>query len=136
VDQVPDELLEVLSRYHWPGNIRELQNFVERVLITSPGKVLTRRVGELRALLSSPQDTTSLTLADAERVHIQRVLKETNWKLGDQDEWCRCRLGLPRTTLIHRMRRLGITNLPRKPWKHNQHIAAIFSDRTTAQVLA
>lgn len=73
VDHVPDELLDLVSRYHWPGNIRELQNFVERALITSPGRVLTPRVSELRAMMSSPQGETPITLADAERVHIQRV---------------------------------------------------------------
>ena len=135
VDQVPDELLEVVSRYHWPGNIRELQNFVERALITSPGKVLTPRVSELRGLLSSPQGATPVTLADAERVHIQRVLEETNWKLGGQDG-AAARLGLPRTTLISRMQRLGIRNLPKKSWKQDRQISSILSEGTMARSLA
>jgi formate hydrogenlyase transcriptional activator len=135
VDHVPDELLDLVSRYHWPGNIRELQNFVERALITSPGRVLTPRVSELRAMMSSPQGETPITLADAERVHIQRVLEETNWKLGGQDG-AAARLGLPRTTLISRMQRLGIRNLPRKSWKQGRQISSISSEGTMARSLA
>jgi formate hydrogenlyase transcriptional activator len=135
VDHVPDELLDLLSRYHWPGNIRELQNFVERALITSTGRVLTPRVSELRAMMSSPQGETPITLADAERVHIQRVLEETNWKLGGQDG-AAARLGLPRTTLISRMQRLGMRNLPRKSWKQGRQISSILSEGTMARSLA
>ena len=135
VDHVPDELLDLLRQFHWPGNIRELQNFVERALITSPGRVLTPRVSELRAMMSSPQDETPITLADAERVHIQRVLEETNWKLGGQDG-AAVRLGLPRTTLISRMQRLGIKNLPRTSWKQGRQISSILSEGTMARSLA
>ena len=134
VDQVPDELLELLRRYHWPGNIRELQNFVERALITSPDRALTPRVSELRALLSSSRDETPVTLADAERAHIQRVLGETNWKLGGRNG-AAARLGVPRTTLISRMQRLGITRLP-KTFRRDRHVSAIFSDESMAHSAA
>jgi formate hydrogenlyase transcriptional activator len=134
VDQVPDELLGLLRRYHWPGNIRELQNFVERALVTSPGKALTPRVSELRALLSSSRDETPVTLADAERAHIQRVLGETNWKLGGRNG-AAARLGVPRTTLISRMQRLGITRLP-KTFRRDRHVSAIFSDESMAHSAA
>jgi transcriptional regulator with GAF, ATPase, and Fis domain len=108
VNYVPDELMEALCEYHWPGNIRELQNFIERSLITSLGKTLTPRAGELQMLLSGPRDESPVTLADAERAHIQRTLNETKWKLGGIGG-AAARLGLPRTTLISRMQKLGIS---------------------------
>ena len=127
VSHVPDELLEVLNRYHWPGNIRELRNFVERSLITSPGNTLTPRASELQAMTSSSQEDIPVTLADAERAHIQRVLDETNWKLSGRDG-AAARLGLPRTTLIFRMHKLRITRPSRKTVEPAYAPAEIFSD--------
>jgi formate hydrogenlyase transcriptional activator len=135
VTQVPEELLEALDQYHWPGNIRELQNFVERSLITSPGDILTPRPSEMRALLSTTQEGPPVTLADAERAHIQRVLEETNWKLSGRDG-AAVRLGLPRTTLISRMKKLGITKIPRKIG-HRDHVAGgIFSGESIEHAFA
>jgi formate hydrogenlyase transcriptional activator len=114
VDHVSADLLELLNQYHWPGNIRELQNFVERSLITSSGNSLTPRPGELQALLMSAQEQPPVTLADAERAHIQRALEEANWKLSGRDG-AAARLGLPRTTLISRMQKLRITRAPKLP---------------------
>lgn len=113
IDQVPGELLEQLLEYHWPGNVRELQNFVERAMITSPGNTLFPRPSQLQALFIGTQRPTPITLADAERAHIERILNDTNWTLSGQDG-AAARLGLPRTTLISRMQKLGITKPAKK----------------------
>jgi formate hydrogenlyase transcriptional activator len=108
VDHIPEDLLETLARQPWPGNVRELQNFVERALITSTGKTLSPRASELRALALEATLAGPVSLSEAERAHIERILKETNWTVSGRDG-AAARLGLPRTTLISRMQRLGIT---------------------------
>jgi len=110
VQHVPPEILEIMCQYYWPGNIRELKNFVERSLITSPGNALTPRPGELEALMSA-KNTAPNTLCDVERAHIVRILKDTNWKLSGMDG-AAARLGMPRTTLISRMHKLGLSRPP------------------------
>jgi formate hydrogenlyase transcriptional activator len=101
--------MEALTGYNWPGNIRELQNFVERAVILSKGRVLNAPLSELKQ--PKPHGGSRPTLKDVEREHILKVLRETQWVLGGQDG-AAARLGLPRTTLIYRMRRLEI---PREP---------------------
>jgi formate hydrogenlyase transcriptional activator len=108
IDRVPVDLLEQLMKHHWPGNIRELQNFVERAMITSPNSTLSPRAIELQNLLSAAHSSNPITLADAERAHIERILNESNWTLSGRSG-AAARLGLPRSTLISRMQRLGIT---------------------------
>jgi hydrogenase-4 transcriptional activator len=106
IDHIPDEVMEVLKHYRWPGNIRELQNFIERAVIMTTGRVLRPDMADLRTEVSvSP---TVRTLADAERAHIAATLRETRWVVGGRNG-AAARLGLPRTTLIAMMRRLGIT---------------------------
>src|SRR5580692_9820832 len=107
IDLIPDEVMEALKTHDWPGNIRELQNFIERALVFSPGSVLRLPLADLKRLTKQPSTGSSRTLADAEREFILGVLKETNGKIGGQSGAAR-RLGLPRTTLVYRMRRLGI----------------------------
>ena len=107
IDLIPDEVMEALKKHDWPGNIRELQNFIERALVFSPGSVLRLPLADLKRLTKQPSTVSSRTLADAEREFILGVLKETNGKIGGQSGAAR-RLGLPRTTLVYRMRRLGI----------------------------
>ncbi len=104
---IPAELLQTITEYHWPGNIRELQNFVERAVITSDADMLNPRPGEVEALITRRQQPDPLTLAEAERAHIERVLTATNWVISGRDG-AAARLGLPRTTLISRMQRLNI----------------------------
>src|SRR5579862_2472995 len=135
IDHIPGELLEALSQYHWPGNIRELQNFIERSLITSLGNTLTPRASELQALLSSTHDGIPVTLADAEKAHIQRVLNETNWKLSGRDG-AAVRLGLPRTTLISRMQRLGITRPQYRMAEPADRTSGIFPNTATTEFVA
>ncbi|QHN03634.1 AAA family ATPase [Granulicella sp. WH15] len=126
VSQIPCELLELLAEYHWPGNIRELQNFVERAIITSPGDVLTPREKELRLIAVAPQIRAVVTLADAERAHIHRTLDETNWTIGGSNG-AAARLGIPRTTLISRMEKLGFPKSPKRSEVEVKDVSNIFS---------
>ena len=106
VDLIPDEVMAVLKAHDWPGNIRELQNFIERAVLFSPGSALRLPLG-LKQTLKPSSDGASRTLADADREHILETLKQANWLIGGQDGAAN-RLGLPRTTLIYKMRKLGI----------------------------
>jgi formate hydrogenlyase transcriptional activator len=110
IDVVSPETMEALIRYEWPGNIRELQNFIERAVILSQTNSLSAPVSEL----TRPRENSSpapITLEDAEREHILQALRETQWVLGGLDGAAH-RLGMPRTTLIYKMRRLGIARQP------------------------
>jgi len=106
IDVVPDEVMAVLQAHDWPGNIRELQNFIERAVLFSPGPVL-RLPLDLKQTMKQNPELASGTLADADREHILETLKQTNWMIGGQAGAAN-RLGLPRTTLIYKMRKLGI----------------------------
>jgi formate hydrogenlyase transcriptional activator len=106
IDVVPDEVMAVLQAHDWPGNIRELQNFIERAMLFSPGSVL-RLPLDLKQSVKQSSESASRTLADADREHILETLKQTDWLIGGQDGAAN-RLGLPRTTLIYKMRKLGI----------------------------
>jgi formate hydrogenlyase transcriptional activator len=111
IEVVPQEVFKVLNDYDWPGNVRELQNFVQRAMITSTGTILTPRARELD-LMNLPRDCANpVTLEDAERAHIIRVLTETNWIVGGRGG-AAARLGLPRTSLISRMQKLGLSRSP------------------------
>ena len=108
IEHIPAEVMEEMIRYDWPGNIRELQNFMERALILSPGPTLTPQLAELRAPgADSAKATRPATLEQAEREHILEALRATDWTLGGT-QGAAARLGVPRTTLIYKMRRLGI----------------------------
>lgn len=109
IDTIPADAMEALTQYDWPGNIRELQNFIERAVILSPHSVLQPPIGELRSSASKTVSAASSrdTLAGAEREHILQVLRETDWVLGGT-AGAAAKLGIPRTTLIYKMRRLGI----------------------------
>ncbi len=111
IDLIPDEVMEVLKAHDWPGNIRELQNFIERAVILSPGSVLRPTLMELKQMTKQPSATASRTLAEAEREHILAVLQQTDWLIGGRDG-AAVRLGLPRTTLVYKMRKLGIQSRP------------------------
>ncbi|HEY3973103.1 MAG TPA: sigma 54-interacting transcriptional regulator [Candidatus Sulfotelmatobacter sp.] len=114
VDVIPAETMEALMRYEWPGNIRELQNFVERAVILSQAHVLCAPITELNRELSRLRGNPSsapVTLEEAEREHILQALHETQWVLGGSGG-AASRLGMPRTTLIYKMRRLGILRQP------------------------
>ncbi len=107
IDLIPDEVMEVLKAHDWPGNIRELQNSIERAVVLSPGPVLRPTLPELKHMTRQPSATASRTLAEAEREHILGVLKQTDGLIGGL-QGAAARLGLPRTTLVYKMRKLGI----------------------------
>jgi formate hydrogenlyase transcriptional activator len=104
IDCIPEDVMEALEIHDWPGNIRELQNFIERAVIMTSGAVLRPRLSELRMQAVSGEVRT---LADAERAHIVATLRETNGVVGGRSG-AAARLGMPRTTLIAMMQRLGL----------------------------
>jgi formate hydrogenlyase transcriptional activator len=106
IDLIPNEVMAVLQAHDWPGNIRELQNFIERAVLFSPGSVL-RVPLDLKQTVKQPSESAARTLADADREHILETLKQSDWMIGGQGG-AADRLGLPRTTLIYKMRKLGI----------------------------
>ena len=99
--------MEVVKAHDWPGNIRELQNFIERAVVLSTESVLRPTLTELKQMTKQPSAASSRTLAEAEREHILEILKQTDWLIGGRDG-AATRLGLPRTTLVYKMRKLGI----------------------------
>jgi formate hydrogenlyase transcriptional activator len=107
IETIPPEAMEALTRYHWPGNIRELQNFIERTVILSPGKVLRAPLSELKQPVAEAPAQGS-TLEQVERDHILRALQETRWVIGGP-HGAAARLGLKRTSLVFKMQKLGIT---------------------------
>jgi len=106
IETVPVETLATLQRYRWPGNVRELENLIERAVILSPGPVLRVPLTELKPSRES-RPTAAATLAEAEREHILRALEEKKWRLGGP-QGAAAKLGIKRTTLQSRMRKLGI----------------------------
>ncbi len=109
IQSVPAKTLEVLSRYTWPGNIRELENLVERSVILTQGTDLQVPISELLEQ-SRLGVTAAATLEEAEREQILRALHETKWVIGGRGG-AAARLGLKRTTLQSKMQKLGITRL-------------------------
>jgi len=107
IETIPAETLEAMVHYPWPGNIRELENLIERAVIVSPGPVLRVPVGELKTPVDpSPGDL--LTMQAAEREHILKALEASRWKLAGP-AGAASRLGMKRTTLQSRMKKLGIS---------------------------
>ena len=107
VETIPPEAIAALSSYPWPGNIRELQNFIERSVILTSGNVLRVQAKELQ--LDSPvAASTGGTLEEIEREHILQALRETDGVIGGRFG-AAFRLGLKRTTLLSRMQKVGIS---------------------------
>ena len=111
IDTISTETMKALSAYHWPGNIRELENFIERAVILSRGPNLVAPLAELkppaRARTDSEREAPLITLQDAEREHIRRALQEANWLVGGPSG-AAAKLGMKRTTLQSKMAKLGI----------------------------
>ncbi|HYA89700.1 MAG TPA: sigma 54-interacting transcriptional regulator [archaeon] len=106
IETIPEEVMKVLTRWDWPGNIRELENFVERAVILSKGPALRAPLGELEVPLeSSPM--ADVTLESAEREHILAVLRECKGVIAGR-KGAAARLGLKRTTLNSKLKKLGI----------------------------
>ena len=107
VETIPPEAMAALCSYSWPGNIRELQNFIERSVILTSGNVLRVQAKELQ--LDSPvAASTGGTLEEIEREHILQALRETDGVIGGR-LGAALRLGLKRTTLLSRMQKFGIS---------------------------
>ncbi len=104
ITSIPTEAMNALARYHWPGNIRELQNFIERAVILSTGSTLHVPVRELKG---GPVGASVVTLEAAEREAIQRALHDAGGKVGGP-AGAAAKLGMKRTTLQAKMRKLGI----------------------------
>ncbi len=108
ITSIPTDTMAALSRYHWPGNIRELENFIERAVILTRGSSLTVPLAELKSRRGESGDAPQLsTLEEAEREHIRRALQQANWLVGGP-AGAAVRLGMKRTTLQSRMVKLGI----------------------------
>jgi formate hydrogenlyase transcriptional activator len=108
IDTIPSETMDALIHFRWPGNIRELENVIERAVILSPGPVLRLSPRDLKSRISPGQNTDRhQTLEEVERNHILKTLKETRWVLSGPSGAAAC-LGLNRSTLYFRMKKLGI----------------------------
>jgi PAS domain S-box-containing protein len=108
IESIPEDVMRVLTRWDWPGNIRELENFIERAVILTKGPVLRPPLGELVVEeKGNGRHTEDVSLEATEREHILRVLRETKGKIGGTDG-AAARLGLVRTTLNSKMKKLGI----------------------------
>ena len=114
IESIPADTLAALSRYHWPGNIRELENFIERAVILTRGSSLEVPLAELRdrgdgraASAPAAADPARTTLEEAEREHIRQALDDARWVIGGPSG-AAARLGMKRTTLQSKMARLGI----------------------------
>jgi len=117
IDTIPADTMRALTRWHWPGNIRELENFIERAVILSKGNVLNVPVSELQesapkamavgAAAAAVVSERAVTLEASEREHILKILRETRGVLSGPNG-AAARLGLKRTTLQGKMKKLGI----------------------------
>jgi len=110
IKTIPADTIARLTAYSWPGNIRELQNLIERAVILSRGSVLEVPLGELKQATNEvlANQLGPITLEAVEREHIMKVLREAGWVIGG-NAGAAARLGINRTTLNNRMRKLGIT---------------------------
>jgi formate hydrogenlyase transcriptional activator len=107
IEHIPPETMSALSSYHWPGNIRELQNFIERSVILSSGGVLRSPLTSLKAVAET-ESVEAVTLEQAEREHIRKILEQTRWVVAGPNG-AAARLGIKRSTLYFRMQKLGIS---------------------------
>jgi formate hydrogenlyase transcriptional activator len=107
IEQIPPETMSALTSYQWPGNIRELQNFIERSVILTSGNVLHAPLASLKSAAGA-ESLGAITLEDAERDHIRKTLDQTRWVVAGPNG-AAARLGIKRSTLYFRMQKLGIS---------------------------
>jgi len=112
IETIPDEVMECLKFHDWPGNIRELENFVERSVILTNGSVLSAPLGQLQPTAGDTGENEDETLEGKEREHILRALHESQGQISGT-RGAAARLGLKRTTLQSKLKRMGI--YPRVP---------------------
>ncbi len=109
IETIPTETMDALVRYRWPGNIREMQNLIERAVILSTGRMLRVPLEDVQADQTNNRDPlVHRSLADAERAHILATLKETRCVLSGPNG-AATRLGMNRSTLQFRMKKLGLS---------------------------
>ena len=113
IAHIPAETMSALVSYFWPGNIRELQNFIERSVILTSGNVLHPPLASLKSSAEA-ESLGPITLEDAERDHIRKILEETRWVVAGPNG-AAARLGIKRSTLYFRMQKLGISRAKRDP---------------------
>ena len=114
IEQIPPETMSELTSYPWPGNIRELQNFIERSVILSSANILRPPLSSLKAG-TAPESQEAVTLEEAERDHIRKTLEQTRWVVAGPNG-AAARLGIKRSTLYFRMQRLGISRPQKEPF--------------------
>ena len=107
IEHIPPETMAALCSYQWPGNIRELQNFIERSVILSSGSALHSPLASLDAAAET-ESVEAITLEQAERDHIRKILEQTRWVVAGPNG-AAARLGMKRSTLYFRMQKLGIS---------------------------
>lgn len=113
IDAISSETLNALVRYPWPGNIRELQNVIERAVILSQGPTLRVPLADLKTRTPDHASSNgSSTLEEVERRHILSILEQTKWVFAGPNG-AAARLGLKRATLQFRMQKLGISRPPK-----------------------
>lgn len=113
IDHIPPETMSALVSFPWPGNIRELQNFIERSVILTSGNVLQAPLATLTSA-GEMESLGAITLEDAEREHIRKTLEQTRWVVAGPNG-AAARLGIKRSTLYFRMQKLGISRTNNKP---------------------
>ena len=111
IESIPKETMDALSRYSWPGNIRELQNLMERAALLSSGPSLRVPLAEILTDSGLSSAGGGNALQQAEREQIVRALRESNWVVGGA-RGAAARLGLKRTSLAYKMQKLGISRSP------------------------
>jgi len=111
IEHISPETMSTLVSYQWPGNIRELQNFIERSVILTSGNLLHPPLTSLKSAATA-ESTGAITLEDAERDHIHKILEQTRWVVSGPNG-AAARLGIKRSTLYFRMQKLGISRTNR-----------------------
>jgi len=106
IESIPADVIRALTKWDWPGNIRELENFIERAVILTQGSALRAPLAELETSAQAPV-ANDATLQSTERAHILRVLRETKGVIAGP-RGAAARLGLKRTTLNSKLKKLGI----------------------------
>jgi formate hydrogenlyase transcriptional activator len=105
---IPKATMDALRRHTWPGNIRELQNLMERAVLLSPGPQLRVPLNDIVVPLAANYDVQSSALEQVEREMIVRALQESNWVVGGV-RGAAARLRLNRTGLAYKMKKFGIS---------------------------
>jgi formate hydrogenlyase transcriptional activator len=124
IDVIPPETMDALVRYRWGGNVRELQNFIERAVILSPQSTLRAPISELEPFQAPKESAVPMNgLAEVERDHILRVLEASNWVIGGRSGAAE-RLGMKRTSLVYRMKKLRIRRPADVPQKRSAAAAS------------